>query len=127
MYKSICHCLLGTPSGALASYSSGGGYSSSLSLSQGGGTCPLFLILNGFFFPTSLLSVQSWPVYGCCAVQTGAISPLSAAAAAAAAAGRVALSGSGVSGVLLASNLNEEVYKPKHNCKSFTVIPALSQ
>uniref|UniRef100_A0A671XWM2 Polypyrimidine tract binding protein 2b n=1 Tax=Sparus aurata TaxID=8175 RepID=A0A671XWM2_SPAAU len=39
----------------------------------------------------------------------GAISPLSAAAAAAAAAGRVALSGSGVSGVLLASNLNEEV------------------
>lgn len=40
---------------------------------------------------------------------TGAISPLSAAAAAAAAAGRVALSGSGVSGVLLASNLNEEV------------------
>uniref|UniRef100_A0A671Y301 Polypyrimidine tract binding protein 2b n=1 Tax=Sparus aurata TaxID=8175 RepID=A0A671Y301_SPAAU len=35
--------------------------------------------------------------------------PLSAAAAAAAAAGRVALSGSGVSGVLLASNLNEEV------------------
>uniref|UniRef100_A0A671Y3B8 Polypyrimidine tract binding protein 2b n=1 Tax=Sparus aurata TaxID=8175 RepID=A0A671Y3B8_SPAAU len=69
------HSLLGTPSGALASYSSGGGYSSSLSLSQGG----------------------------------GAISPLSAAAAAAAAAGRVALSGSGVSGVLLASNLNEEV------------------
>ncbi|XP_028283244.1 polypyrimidine tract-binding protein 2-like isoform X3 [Parambassis ranga] len=68
------HSLLGTPSGALASYSSGGGYSSSLSLSQGG----------------------------------GAISPLSAAAAAAAAAGRVALSGSGVSGVLLASNLNEE-------------------
>lgn len=40
----------------------------------------------------------------------GAISPLSAAAAAAAAAGRVALSGSGVSGVLLASNLNEEVH-----------------
>lgn len=44
-----------------------------------------------------------------CASLTGAISPLSAAAAAAAAAGRVALSGSGVSGVLLASNLNEEV------------------
>lgn len=44
-----------------------------------------------------------------CSVLTGAISPLSAAAAAAAAAGRVALSGSGVSGVLLASNLNEEV------------------
>uniref|UniRef100_A0A3Q3G4L2 Polypyrimidine tract binding protein 2b n=1 Tax=Labrus bergylta TaxID=56723 RepID=A0A3Q3G4L2_9LABR len=43
----------------------------------------------------------------------GAISPLSAAAAAAAAAGRVALSGSGVSGVLLASNLNEEVKKPE--------------
>ncbi|KAK7945454.1 hypothetical protein WMY93_001182 [Mugilogobius chulae] len=69
------HSLLGTPSGALASYSSGGGYSSSLSLSQSG----------------------------------GAISPLSAAAAAAAAAGRVALSGSGVSGVLLASNLNDEL------------------
>uniref|UniRef100_A0A8C2DI07 Polypyrimidine tract binding protein 2b n=1 Tax=Cyprinus carpio TaxID=7962 RepID=A0A8C2DI07_CYPCA len=40
----------------------------------------------------------------------GAISPLSAAAAAAAAAGRVALSGhSGPGGVLLVSNLNEEV------------------
>uniref|UniRef100_A0A8B9JUP6 Polypyrimidine tract-binding protein 2-like n=1 Tax=Astyanax mexicanus TaxID=7994 RepID=A0A8B9JUP6_ASTMX len=40
----------------------------------------------------------------------GAISPLSAAAAAAAAAGRVALSGhSGGGGVLLASNLNDEV------------------
>uniref|UniRef100_A0AAY4CMH6 RRM domain-containing protein n=1 Tax=Denticeps clupeoides TaxID=299321 RepID=A0AAY4CMH6_9TELE len=40
----------------------------------------------------------------------GAISPLSAAAAAAAAAGRVALSGhSGSGGVLLVSNLNEEV------------------
>uniref|UniRef100_A0A8C9TZI6 Polypyrimidine tract binding protein 2 n=2 Tax=Scleropages formosus TaxID=113540 RepID=A0A8C9TZI6_SCLFO len=40
----------------------------------------------------------------------GALSPLSAAAAAAAAAGRVALSGhSGTSGVLLVSNLNEEV------------------
>uniref|UniRef100_A0A3B4EA65 RRM domain-containing protein n=1 Tax=Pygocentrus nattereri TaxID=42514 RepID=A0A3B4EA65_PYGNA len=40
----------------------------------------------------------------------GALSPLSAAAAAAAAAGRVALSGhSGSSGVLLVSNLNEEV------------------
>uniref|UniRef100_A0A3P9ML81 Polypyrimidine tract binding protein 2b n=1 Tax=Oryzias latipes TaxID=8090 RepID=A0A3P9ML81_ORYLA len=73
------HSLLGTPSGALASYSSGGSYSSSLSLSQGG----------------------------------GAISPLSAAAAAAAAAGRVALSGSGVSGVLLASNLNEEMVTPQ--------------
>lgn len=36
---------------------------------------------------------------------------MSAAAAAAAAAGRVALSGSGVSGVLLASNLNEEVHE----------------
>uniref|UniRef100_A0A8C5CEP3 Polypyrimidine tract-binding protein 2-like n=1 Tax=Gadus morhua TaxID=8049 RepID=A0A8C5CEP3_GADMO len=71
--------LLGTPSGALASYSSGGGYSSSLSMSQGG----------------------------------GAISPLSAAAAAAAAAGRVALSGSGVSGVLLASNLNDEMVTPQ--------------
>lgn len=40
----------------------------------------------------------------------GTLSPLSAAAAAAAAAGRVALSGhSGASGVLLVSNLNEEV------------------
>uniref|UniRef100_A0A668ANG8 Polypyrimidine tract binding protein 2b n=1 Tax=Myripristis murdjan TaxID=586833 RepID=A0A668ANG8_9TELE len=43
-------------------------------------------------------------------LHSGAISPLSAAAAAAAAAGRVALSGSGVSGVLLASNLNDEVF-----------------
>uniref|UniRef100_A0AAY5KDH0 RRM domain-containing protein n=1 Tax=Esox lucius TaxID=8010 RepID=A0AAY5KDH0_ESOLU len=68
--------LLGTPSGMIAPYSSGGGFPSSLSLSQGG----------------------------------GAISPLTAAAAAAAAAGRVALSGhSGCSGVLLVSNLNEEV------------------
>lgn len=58
-------------------------------------------------------------IFWCCIIQTcflpwafssGAISPLSAAAAAAAAAGRVALSGSGVSGVLLASNLNEEVH-----------------
>ncbi|KAM8851007.1 polypyrimidine tract-binding protein 2-like isoform 2-T2 [Spinachia spinachia] len=82
------HSLLGTPSGALASYSSGGGYSSSLSLSQGG----------------------------------GAISPLSAAAAAAAAAGRVALSGSGVSGVLLASNLNEENYRGQWH-ESFKIGP----
>ncbi|XP_061549491.1 polypyrimidine tract-binding protein 2-like isoform X2 [Phycodurus eques] len=73
------HSLLGTPSGAIASYSSGAGYSSSLSLSQG----------------------------------AGGVSPLSAAAAAAAAAGRVALSGSGVSGVLLASNLNEEMVTPQ--------------
>uniref|UniRef100_A0A8C7VME7 Polypyrimidine tract binding protein 2b n=1 Tax=Oncorhynchus mykiss TaxID=8022 RepID=A0A8C7VME7_ONCMY len=44
----------------------------------------------------------------------GAISPLSAAAAAAAAAGRVALSGhSGCSGVLLVSNLNEEMVTPQ--------------
>uniref|UniRef100_A0AAR2J2Q6 RRM domain-containing protein n=1 Tax=Pygocentrus nattereri TaxID=42514 RepID=A0AAR2J2Q6_PYGNA len=44
----------------------------------------------------------------------GAISPLSAAAAAAAAAGRVALSGhSGGSGVLLASNLNDEMVTPQ--------------
>ncbi|XP_016406460.1 polypyrimidine tract-binding protein 2-like isoform X1 [Sinocyclocheilus rhinocerous] len=43
----------------------------------------------------------------------GALSPLSAAAAAAAAAGRVALSGhSGASGVLLVSNLNEEMVTP---------------
>ncbi|KAJ8279156.1 hypothetical protein COCON_G00062220 [Conger conger] len=44
----------------------------------------------------------------------GALSPLSAAAAAAAAAGRVALSGhSGSSGVLLVSNLNEEMVTPQ--------------
>ncbi|XP_028856378.1 polypyrimidine tract-binding protein 2-like [Denticeps clupeoides] len=44
----------------------------------------------------------------------GAISPLSAAAAAAAAAGRVALSGhSGSGGVLLVSNLNEEMVTPQ--------------
>ncbi|XP_041912571.1 polypyrimidine tract-binding protein 2b isoform X2 [Sardina pilchardus] len=44
----------------------------------------------------------------------GAISPLSAAAAAAAAAGRVALAGhSGSSGVLLVSNLNEEMVTPQ--------------
>ncbi|XP_041697761.1 polypyrimidine tract-binding protein 2 isoform X2 [Coregonus clupeaformis] len=44
----------------------------------------------------------------------GAMSPLSAAAAAAAAAGRVALSGhSGCSGVLLVSNLNEEMVTPQ--------------
>ncbi|XP_048030422.1 polypyrimidine tract-binding protein 2 isoform X2 [Megalobrama amblycephala] len=43
----------------------------------------------------------------------GALSPLSAAAAAAAAAGRVALSGhTGASGVLLVSNLNEEMVTP---------------
>lgn len=41
---------------------------------------------------------------------SGALNPLSAAAAAAAAAGRVALAGqTGSSGVLLVSNLNEEV------------------
>lgn len=41
---------------------------------------------------------------------SGALNPLSAAAAAAAAAGRVALAGqAGSSGVLLVSNLNEEV------------------
>uniref|UniRef100_A0A3Q3A982 Polypyrimidine tract binding protein 2b n=1 Tax=Kryptolebias marmoratus TaxID=37003 RepID=A0A3Q3A982_KRYMA len=50
----------------------------------------------------------------------GAISPLSAAAAAAAAAGRVALSGSGVSGVLLASNLNEEVKLPQRKPNKFS-------
>uniref|UniRef100_A0A8C7K7N7 Polypyrimidine tract binding protein 2a n=1 Tax=Oncorhynchus kisutch TaxID=8019 RepID=A0A8C7K7N7_ONCKI len=45
---------------------------------------------------------------------SGALSPLNAAAAAAAAAGRVALSGhSGSSGVLLASNLNEEMVTPQ--------------
>uniref|UniRef100_A0A8D3D5N0 RRM domain-containing protein n=1 Tax=Scophthalmus maximus TaxID=52904 RepID=A0A8D3D5N0_SCOMX len=51
-----------------------------------------------------------------------AISPLSAAAAAAAAAGRVALSGSGVSGVLLASNLNEERVKILYNKKDSALI-----
>ncbi|XP_063056410.1 polypyrimidine tract-binding protein 2-like [Engraulis encrasicolus] len=70
--------LLGSPSAV--PFSSGGGYSSSLCLAQGG----------------------------------GAISPLSAAAAAAAAAGRVALAGhSGTSGVLLVSNLNEEMVAPQ--------------
>ncbi|XP_034093547.1 polypyrimidine tract-binding protein 2-like [Gymnodraco acuticeps] len=44
----------------------------------------------------------------------GALNPLSAAAAAAAAAGRVALSGqNGSSGVLLVSNLNEEMVTPQ--------------
>uniref|UniRef100_A0A667WSH4 Polypyrimidine tract binding protein 2b n=1 Tax=Myripristis murdjan TaxID=586833 RepID=A0A667WSH4_9TELE len=44
----------------------------------------------------------------------GALNPLSAAAAAAAAAGRVALAGqSGSSGVLLVSNLNEEMVTPQ--------------
>ncbi|XP_014045699.1 polypyrimidine tract-binding protein 2 isoform X1 [Salmo salar] len=44
----------------------------------------------------------------------GAINPMSAAAAAAAAAGRMALSGhSGCSGVLLVSNLNEEMVTPQ--------------
>uniref|UniRef100_A0A7N8XQD6 Polypyrimidine tract-binding protein 2-like n=1 Tax=Mastacembelus armatus TaxID=205130 RepID=A0A7N8XQD6_9TELE len=57
-----------------------------------------------------------------CAFLTGAISPLSAAAAAAAAAGRVALSGSGVSGVLLASNLNEERVKILYNKKDSALI-----
>ncbi|KAJ8270322.1 hypothetical protein GJAV_G00112990 [Gymnothorax javanicus] len=71
--------LLGTPSGMVASYSSSGGFPSSLGFGQGG----------------------------------GALSPLSAAAAAAAAAGRVALSGSGTSGVLLVSNLNEEMVTPQ--------------
>ncbi|XP_016328272.1 polypyrimidine tract-binding protein 2-like isoform X2 [Sinocyclocheilus anshuiensis] len=59
----------------------------------------------------------------------GAISPLSAAAAAAAAAGRVALSGhSGPGGVLLVSNLNEEVRTPQQNTHTHTHkhIPALS-
>ena len=59
---------------------------------------------------------------------TGAISPLSAAAAAAAAAGRVALSGTGVSGVLLASNLNDEVaklttlYFASHYCYFYIIL-----
>uniref|UniRef100_A0A665W5I9 Polypyrimidine tract-binding protein 2-like n=1 Tax=Echeneis naucrates TaxID=173247 RepID=A0A665W5I9_ECHNA len=57
-----------------------------------------------------------------CPLLTGAISPLSAAAAAAAAAGRVALSGSGVSGVLLASNLNEERVKILYNKKDSALI-----
>uniref|UniRef100_A0A7N6AM15 RRM domain-containing protein n=1 Tax=Anabas testudineus TaxID=64144 RepID=A0A7N6AM15_ANATE len=48
----------------------------------------------------------------------GALNPLSAAAAAAAAAGRVALAGqAGSSGVLLVSNLNEEVSNPLTNTK----------
>ncbi|XP_023660415.1 polypyrimidine tract-binding protein 2 isoform X2 [Paramormyrops kingsleyae] len=72
--------LLGTPSGIVAPYTSGGGFPSSLGFAQGG----------------------------------GALSPLSAAAAAAVAAGRVALSGhSGTNGVLLVSNLNEEMVTPQ--------------
>ncbi|KAJ4937151.1 hypothetical protein JOQ06_001732 [Pogonophryne albipinna] len=43
------HSLLGTPSGALASYSSGGGYSNSLSLSQGGGA-----IMSGVLLASNL-------------------------------------------------------------------------
>lgn len=54
-----CCCLVGTPSGALASYSSGGGYSSSLSLSQGGGT--VFPFMN------------SWKVLSCLMYCCGAI------------------------------------------------------
>ncbi|XP_071400612.1 polypyrimidine tract-binding protein 2-like isoform X3 [Centroberyx affinis] len=47
-------------------------------------------------------------------LSSGALNPLSAAAAAAAAAGRVALAGqSGSSGVLLVSNLNEEMVTPQ--------------
>uniref|UniRef100_A0A8C6X065 Polypyrimidine tract binding protein 2b n=1 Tax=Neogobius melanostomus TaxID=47308 RepID=A0A8C6X065_9GOBI len=61
------------------------------------------VVIQAFGITSVLLSCRN-PVRS-----TGAISPLSAAAAAAAAAGRVALSGTGVSGVLLASNLNDEV------------------
>uniref|UniRef100_A0A4W4GQL7 RRM domain-containing protein n=1 Tax=Electrophorus electricus TaxID=8005 RepID=A0A4W4GQL7_ELEEL len=66
---------------------------------------------------TSLLGTPSGTSYssaGAFQSSLGAISPLSAAAAAAAAAGRVALSGhSGTNGVLLASNLNEEMVTPQ--------------
>uniref|UniRef100_A0A8C5DF22 RRM domain-containing protein n=1 Tax=Gouania willdenowi TaxID=441366 RepID=A0A8C5DF22_GOUWI len=65
-----------------------------------------------------LISIDKNPAY----TIPGAISPLSAAAAAAAAAGRVALSGSGVSGVLLASNLNEERVKILYNKKDSALI-----
>ncbi|KAK1786325.1 hypothetical protein P4O66_018022 [Electrophorus voltai] len=62
-------------------------------------------------------SANSWcsAKLSCCsALQSVLLSPLSAAAAAAAAAGRVALSGhSGTNGVLLASNLNEEMVTPQ--------------
>uniref|UniRef100_A0A3B3S738 Polypyrimidine tract binding protein 2 n=1 Tax=Paramormyrops kingsleyae TaxID=1676925 RepID=A0A3B3S738_9TELE len=52
----------------------------------------------------------------------GALSPLSAAAAAAVAAGRVALSGhSGTNGVLLVSNLNEEVSQTPSPSSGFRV------
>ncbi|KAJ0058985.1 hypothetical protein NL108_003349, partial [Boleophthalmus pectinirostris] len=61
----------------------------------------------------SLLGTFPNSLFCLCLCVTGAISPLSAAAAAAAAAGRVALSGSGVSGVLLASNLNDEMVTPQ--------------
>lgn len=54
-----------------------------------------------------VLSTPWWP---CLHLFSGALTPLSAAAAAAAAAGRVALAGqAGSGGVLLVSNLNEEV------------------
>ncbi|XP_076832051.1 polypyrimidine tract-binding protein 2b isoform X1 [Brachyhypopomus gauderio] len=66
---------------------------------------------------TSLLGTPSGTSYssaGAFQSSLGAISPLSAAAVAAAAAGRAALSGhSGTSGVLLASNLNEEMVTPQ--------------
>ncbi|KAG9264795.1 polypyrimidine tract-binding protein 2b isoform X1 [Astyanax mexicanus] len=68
---------------------------------------------------TSLLGspsgmVTSYSSAGAYPSSLGAISPLSAAAAAAAAAGRVALSGhSGGGGVLLASNLNDEMVTPQ--------------
>ncbi|XP_023696044.1 polypyrimidine tract-binding protein 2-like isoform X1 [Paramormyrops kingsleyae] len=59
---------------------------------------------SGAAFPSTLSFAQSG----------GALSPLSAAAAAAAAAGRVALSGhTGSGGVLLVSNLNEEMVTPQ--------------
>uniref|UniRef100_A0A3Q2YBG4 Polypyrimidine tract binding protein 2b n=1 Tax=Hippocampus comes TaxID=109280 RepID=A0A3Q2YBG4_HIPCM len=60
---------------------------------------------NFFLFYSSLLSLKHFSI-----LPTGALNPLSAAAVAAAAAGRVALAGqTGSSGVLLVSNLNEEV------------------
>uniref|UniRef100_A0AAY4CNY2 RRM domain-containing protein n=1 Tax=Denticeps clupeoides TaxID=299321 RepID=A0AAY4CNY2_9TELE len=63
---------------------------------------------------TSLLGKQPDKMNSPTCCPAGAISPLSAAAAAAAAAGRVALSGhSGSGGVLLVSNLNEEMVTPQ--------------
>lgn len=77
--------------------------------------CTVFLpwcivtIINIVIVSTAVRKWFSTPWLSVC-FPSGALNPLSAAAAAAAAAGRVALAGqTGSSGVLLVSNLNEEV------------------